>query len=180
MKTRKSILIVLIVMTLTFSSCRLRDPIEVVFRSDDGANAADKRFQNAMPTGPTAVESAIEISEKYAEASNELLFLKKQNELLSNENESLKAKLQQTQSEFDKTQKELNEANDLLIETRIELNNWKTSVLGFRDEIREADKAQLQTLYKILQVLGGQIDPNALPQTSSEQATKITEGSTNG
>jgi hypothetical protein len=40
---------------------------------------------------------------------------------------------------------------------RIELNNWKTSILGFRDEMRQADIAQLETLLKILKILGGEV-----------------------
>ncbi len=62
------------------------------------------------------------------------------------------------EGQLQQTQKELAEANDLLIEMRIELNNWKTDVLGFRDEMRDAETAQLQTLFRILQVLGGQVD----------------------
>ena len=56
---------------------------------------------------------------------------------------------------------------------RIELNNWKSNILGFRDEMRNADNAQLDALVKILEVLGGQakadspIDLNALSTTTS-------------
>ncbi|MFB0524723.1 MAG: hypothetical protein ACETVZ_04235, partial [Phycisphaerae bacterium] len=40
---------------------------------------------------------------------------------------------------------------------RIELNNWKANVLGFRDERREAEIAQLEALLKILKILGGEV-----------------------
>jgi hypothetical protein len=51
----------------------------------------------------------------------------------------------------------LSEANGLLIEMRVELNNWKSDILGFRDEMRNAETAQLETLLRILKVLGGQV-----------------------
>ena len=53
------------------------------------------------------------------------------------------------------------QANDLLIEMRIELNNWKTNILGFRDEMRDAEKEQLKALIRILTVLGGEIEPQS-------------------
>ena len=37
------------------------------------------------------------------------------------------------------------------------MNNWKTDILGFRDEIRDAETAQLEALLKILKVLGGEV-----------------------
>jgi hypothetical protein len=53
--------------------------------------------------------------------------------------------------------KELAEANSLLIDMRVELNNWKADILGFRNEMRNAETAQLETLLRILKVLGGQV-----------------------
>jgi hypothetical protein len=40
----------------------------------------------------------------------------------------------------------------------VELNNWKADVIGFRQEMRSAEKAQLEALLKILQILGGEVD----------------------
>ncbi len=44
-----------------------------------------------------------------------------------------------------------------MIEMRIELNNWRTDILGFRDEMRDADTTQLQALLRILKILGGEV-----------------------
>ena len=41
---------------------------------------------------------------------------------------------------------------------RIELNNWKGNIIGFREEMREAQTTQLEALFKILTLLGGQVD----------------------
>jgi hypothetical protein len=58
---------------------------------------------------------------------------------------------------------------------RIELNNWKTNILGFRDEMRDADKTQLQALLRILKALGGEVNP----EVSSRQDSDSTGSSQN-
>jgi len=121
--------------------------------------AAPRRFQETAVEGPTPVESAIELSKKYAELSEQTGQLKLEKQQLNEENELLKRQIASLQAEAQQTEKELAEANELLIEMRIELNNWKTNVLGFREEMRQADKVQLETLLKILTVLGGEPAP---------------------
>jgi len=115
-----------------------------------------KRFQEPAPPGQTAVESAIELSQKYATLSEEAAVLRRQNQDLITENRQLKEQTTFLDATLKQTQKELTQANDLLIEMHIELNNWKTSVLGFRDEMRESEIAQLEALLKILKILGAE------------------------
>jgi hypothetical protein len=43
-----------------------------------------------------------------------------------------------------------------------ELNNWKSSILGFRSEMREAARAQLEGTLKVLEILGGKTEVSAL------------------
>ena len=116
------------------------------------------RFQESAPQNPTAVESAIKLSEKYAVLSEKTAALRQENEGVVARNKQLEAQAVDLDGQLQQTQKELAEANDLLIEMRIELNNWKIDILGFRDEMRNAETAQLETLFRILKVLGGQID----------------------
>ncbi|UCC99976.1 MAG: hypothetical protein JSW66_08855 [Phycisphaerales bacterium] len=115
-----------------------------------------KRFQEPDSRGSTAVESAIELSEKYASLSEEAAALRQQNQDFMARNQQLREQTAALEVQVQQAQKELAEANDLLIEMRIELNNWKSNILGFRDEMREAETAQLEALLKILKVLGGQ------------------------
>lgn len=117
-----------------------------------------KRFQESAPRAPTAVESAIELSEKYAKLSEQASVLRQENQDVGTKNQQFKERLAALEAQLQQAQKELGEANSFLIETRIELNNWKADVLGFRDEMRDAEKAQLEALLKILQVLGGEVN----------------------
>ena len=114
-----------------------------------------QRFQEATPKSPTVVESAIELSDKYAKLSEEASSLKQQNQNLTVRNQQLRDQVTDIESRLKQTQKELSEANEVLVEMRVELNNWKTDVLGFREEMRNAQAAQLQALMKIMNVLGG-------------------------
>jgi len=119
------------------------------------SDSVAKRFQESAPQGPTVVESAMELSDKYAKLSEEAAVLRQQNQDVFTKNQQLKDQLVALEAQLQQTQKELTEANDVLIEMRIELNNWKTNVLGFRDEMRDAETEQLRALLKILEVLGG-------------------------
>ena len=128
-------------------------PLAEMLRNDSVA----KRFQESNAQKTTAVESAIELSEKYANLSDEASLLRKQNEELVTRNGLFEDQVKALEKQLRQTQKELGEANEILIEMRVELNNWKSDVLGFRDEMRDAETAQLEALLKILQVLGGEI-----------------------
>ena len=114
-----------------------------------------KRFSESA-SGPTVVESAMELSDKYAKLSEEAAVVRQQNYELISKNKQIEDQLVAFEAQLRQTQKELTEANDILIEMRIELNNWKTDVLGFRDEMRDAETEQLRALLKILEILGGE------------------------
>jgi len=136
---------------------------------DRPSESVAKRFQEPASKGTTAVASAIELSEKYAKLSNEVALLRQENLDLITRNQQFKDRIVFIESQLQRSQKELNEANDLLIEMRIELNNWKTDVLGFRDEMRDAEKAQLEALLKILVVLGGEAKEDSVPAQAQPQ-----------
>ena len=115
-----------------------------------------KRFEESAKSGENVVRSAVELSEKYAKQSSELSDLKEENKELLKENQELKDNIALLEPKLKQTQKELEAANNLLVEMRVELNNWNNNVLGFRDEMRMAEKAQLETLHRILRILGGE------------------------
>lgn len=127
-----------------------------------------KRFQEAPTDGRTAVESAIELSEKYAQLSDQAATLRQENQRLTGENKTLQEQVVSLEAKLKQTQKELTEANDLLIEMLAELNNWKSNILGFRGEMRDAARAQLEALLKVLEILGGEAESGQLPQPEQE------------
>jgi septal ring factor EnvC (AmiA/AmiB activator) len=133
--------------------------------SSGQSDIAGQGFSSAGTQQPTVVESAIALSDKYAKLSEEASALRQQKQDLDAENQKLKDEMQSCRSKLEQTQKDLGEANDLLLEMRVELNNWKNDVLGYRDEMRDAEKAQLEALLKILKLMGGEINQPSNIQT---------------
>ena len=163
MNTRYKIILLTITLLLAIihTGCSSRKPLKIVlppdFEERPSQSAANQnRFQQKESTS-TVLESAVELSGKYAQLSAEAVELRQQNKNFQDESQQLRGTLKSTQEELTKTQKELTEANNLLMEMRVEINNWKTDVLGFRDEMRQADITQLETLQNILEILGGEV-----------------------
>jgi septal ring factor EnvC (AmiA/AmiB activator) len=121
----------------------------------------ERRFDETGAKDPTVVESALDLSKKYAALSDEAAAMKQENQKLFSENRSLKEKNASLEAELKQTKKELAETNNLLVDMRVELNNWKNNILGFRNELRQADSEQLKALLEILKILGGEIKPDS-------------------
>ena len=144
-------------------------PMATERQANAQANASSaKRFQDTPLEGRTAVESAIELSEKYARLSDQTVALREENQRLTTDNEALLQQIAMLEARLKQTQKELGEANELLIEMLTELNNWKTNILGFRGEMRDAAKAQLEALLKVLEILGGEADAAGLERQHAD------------
>jgi septal ring factor EnvC (AmiA/AmiB activator) len=86
--------------------------------------------------------------------------MQQENQQLAEEGARLKKQVDSLEAQLKQTQAELTEANNLLVEMLGELNNWKSDILGFRNEMRQAAKSQLEALLKILQVLGAEAGPS--------------------
>ena len=164
MQTDKNITSFLIqpILVLLLSSCVVtRKPPEVAALPDSGqiykSDPVAKRFEESGRQVRVTAESTIELSEKYAKLSEETAALRLRNQELITENRRLEEQLVALETQLKKAEKELTEANSLLMEMLVELNDWKASVIGFREEMRGAERAQLEALLKILKVLGGEI-----------------------
>ena len=164
--------------------CGGQNPVKIVLPPDFGEGhqpqsaASPKRFEKPASSGANAIEAAVEMSEKYAKLSAEATELKQKNEGLQQQNLEMQTKLQQSQTELERAQKELKEANDLIMETKVELNNWKADVLGFREEMRQADIAQLQTLQKVVELLGGEVPQQVAADTTVEPRPTVKDPNT--
>lgn len=168
---------ILIVSALTFvlAGCPVvQEPLEVVFKPDPAMQHQgpfmQKRFQKAAPSGKTAVESAVELAKKNTELFEKMIAMQQESRDMITENRRLKDRVAVLEPELEQVKKELDEANDLLIDMTIELNNWKVQILGFQEEMRDADTEQLRALLKILKVLGGEINPEALRSQDQDSA----------
>ena len=153
---------------MQFVGCHSSPPTRTDLQLD---NPPIRNSASSEQQAPTSVESVVALSDRYANLSEEATVLRQKKEALETEIQQLKENLQQCQTQTEKAQKDLAQANDLLVQTRLELNNWKSDVLGFRGEMRDAQKVQLETLYKILQLMGGDVNlpDNAQTQDSKEQ-----------
>jgi len=139
--------------------------------------SAAQRFENVSSQGPTAVESAITMSKEYVELAKETSALKEEKQTLLEQNRQLKTQAQAMKEQLDQAQTELAQANNLLREMIIELNNWKTNVMGFREEMREAQKAQLEALLKVLKTLGGEVKQESAQANTPSPLTTAVETS---
>lgn len=190
---KKTILLMILLVPIFFlSNCvSVQEPPKVAARSDSTARLSSpksekqqsdsvaKRFQESTSQiqNPTVVESVIELSKKHAKLSEEAAVLRQQNRDLMVQKQQLKDQVVALEAQLQQAQKELTEANDLLFTMRIELNNWKVDILGFRDEIRNAETAQLEALLKILKVLGGEVKTKSAQgeDTSSTTVASLTK-----
>ena len=145
----------------------LSDPKPDPVKQQQQNKSMAKRFQQSAPIGRSTIDSTIELLKKHSDLTEQMVLLRKKNENLTDRNNHLKEQLTVLEPELTQTKKELTQANELLIEMRIELNNWKTNILGFRDEIRDTEKAQFEALLKILEVLGGEIETDQLTTETS-------------
>lgn len=129
--------------------------------------AIERRFVQPDSTN-SAVETALMWSQKYDELSQKTEQLREQKNLLEKENADLKMRISRLQVELDHAQRELADANAFLEELQLELTQWKKDVLGFREEIRTAQTAQLKALTKILRVLGAEVTEPDMSQPVEE------------
>lgn len=163
-------------LTLVSAGCTiLKEPVAVILKPDANKHESGevaKRFQEAAPDSATSTDSAIELAKKNAQLTEEVVSLKQKVQEMTSENQRLKDNISVLEPDLKQAKKELGEANNLMIEMRVELNNWKTDVLGFRNELRDADKVQLETLRKILDALGGEVETKA-SQEQNKGSTSV-------
>ncbi len=194
MQTNKKtiLLMILLVPVLLLSNCvSVQELPKVAVISDSTARLSSpksekqqmdsvaKRFQESASQQSTVVESAMELSKEHAKLSEEAAVLRQENKDLTARNQQLNDQVVTLEAQLQQTQRELSEANDLLITMRIELNNWKTDILGFRDEIRDAETAQLEALLKILKVLGGEVKTKSAQGEDTSSTTVASLSKTN-
>ena len=130
----------------TFNQSRFTDPE----RTATEIAAIEQQRQKA-------IEKAIMLSEKYEKLSDRTMKTQIENSKVKDINRTLEGNLLTAREKLTKTEEELSQANDLLIEMRIELDNWKKNILGYRDEQNMVHTEQIVALKKILKILGAEV-----------------------
>ncbi|MCX5654400.1 MAG: hypothetical protein NTY65_07115 [Planctomycetota bacterium] len=110
---------------------------------------------------PTAIESTLVLQDKYARALEDLRREQDRFRELTAQKQQLVDEANRLKADLAKTQQELGEANGLLVQMRQEIEKWKEDVLGFRDELRQSNRVQLEALAKVMTLLGGETAPAA-------------------
>ena len=131
-------------------------------------SAVATRFQEPETSNATLIESAVELSDKYAKLSEKATALQQLNRDLQQENSQLKAKIQSLEAELKQLDAQLSESNELVMDLNGELQMWKKDVLGFRSEMRAAATAQINALMKIMTAMGVEAEGDV--QVSEENA----------
>jgi len=130
------------------------DPSPIVI--DQTPEKMQKRFDPTIQGGDDSEQDDVEWARRYEELSIGNNGLREANNELTLENTQLKQQVNSLESELEQTHKDLAEANEFLAQMHLELNKWKTDVLGFRQEIRQAQQVQMEALGKILRILGAE------------------------
>lgn len=134
--------------------------------------SVEHRFTDSENDSTDAVQSALMWSQKYEELSAKTEKLREEKNSLVLEKTALQNKMAHLGAELDRAKTELTEANTFLQQMQTELTKWKSDILGFRDEMRNAQAAQLQALQRILRVLGAEPVKANQNQLQNKQPTE--------
>jgi septal ring factor EnvC (AmiA/AmiB activator) len=168
----KKIVLASLLMALAVAGCEQmgysRDeksaPAPEASRGSESLQKSAVKNENETAESPSAVEAALTWAQRYSEATAKVEKLQQENRDIAAKNQQLQDQVQKLQMELDVTQKELSAANKMLLEMRVNLEKWQASVLGYRQEMREAQQAQLAALSRILRLLGGEVtSPSSQP-----------------
>ena len=166
-KMRYLMIAVVVLLTVLFYGCQFVDePIAILPLQgtggpsgtvDEAARVMERRFGGGQGQAESSAESTLLMSQKYQELSLETEKLRQANSTLKVENDNLTRQIADLNAQLETTRKELSEANEFLQQMHVELGNWKSDVLGYRDEMRSAQMAELEALRKILRILGAEL-----------------------
>ena len=168
MNNIKKTILLLSLVIIVLSGCNINVPEDMLpdtfTASNKKANSSDpvpkdnrKRFTSSTADN-SSYEEARDWAVKFKELKAKSVQLKKYNSELTADNKRLAKRFDSMRANLEITEQELSDANDMLIEQRKELVNWKTNVLGFREESNYVHKEQLKALVKILKLLGAEYE----------------------
>lgn len=139
---------------------------EAVMTVTQDQASLEQRFSDSERMDP--VEMVTLWAQRYEELSRQNEQMRKDSIAMTEQNSRLQQDTTTMRLELDQTRKELEQCNSLLQDAHVELSKWKADVLGFREEMRQAQTAQLLALSKILRILGAEsIESQTQPPQSA-------------
>jgi len=132
------------------------------------AGSLEQRFSDSGKVDP--VTTITMWAQRYEELSKQTEQLRKENARLLEENNRLQQDFVKMKLEQEQTRKDVERSNALLQEAHVELSKWKSDVLGFREEMRQAQTAQMQALSRVLRILGAE---SAAPQKEAAKDSTV-------
>ena len=161
---------------LSIGGCSILNPKPLLRLKRRPRKHRAKNSSNPDVKSATAVENAIIWSDKYTKLSDANgTGAEKKSRPHRRKSESDQLRLPNLKRNSIKLKKELAEANTLLVDMQKELTNWKSDVLGFRDEMRKAQKAQIDALTHIIILLGGETPSPAMDANTAKHAESKTD-----
>ena len=108
-------------------------------------------------SGRDAVQNARQWAKKYATLADKCIKLQLENKVANDQNRKLDGQVAKLKGELAQAKKEVSEANSMLDDLNKELAKWKRDVLGFREEMRLAQQAQMKMMSRIIMLMGGTV-----------------------
>jgi len=146
---------ILLCLAISLGGCATLRPIDSSGPSVAHANdTVAKRFQEPETRNATLIESAVDLSDKYAKLTLKMAELQQLHQDLQQENAQLKSRTRSLETQLKQVEAQLDESNRLIMDLNGELQVWKKDILGFRSEMRAAATAQINALMKIMREIG--------------------------
>jgi regulator of replication initiation timing len=140
------------------------------------SNSMEQRFTDSQKIDP--VTTITMWAQRYDELLKQSEQMRKENAKVLEENNRLQQEMGKMKLDLEQTRRDVEQSNTLLQQAHVELSKWKADVLGFRDEMRQSQTAQMTALSRILRILGAESalppkeaakDPKFAPQEGTKQ-----------
>jgi len=173
-KIQIRVCVVVLCVTVGLGGCAGQGPADISHPSTtQTSDTPAKRFQEPEASSSTLIESAVELSDKYAKLSTKAAELQQLNQDLQHENGQLKLRIETLETQAKQLEAQLEDSDRVIMKLNGELQMWTKDILGFRSDMRAAATAQINALMKIMSAIGvdGAADDLVSEESTADQST---------
>jgi TolA-binding protein len=124
-KSQDRVFVVILCMTVGLGGCAGQRPADVSYPSSAQTNEThSNRFQEPQASSSTLIESAVELSDKYAKLTTKTAELQQLNQTLQQENGQLKSRVESLETQIKQLEAQLDESNRLVMDLNGVLQMW--------------------------------------------------------